>query len=265
MRLSKALLVMRKEWSELRANRLLLLSMSALPVIFTFIPVVIVGVALRTMTPGNAAQISDELGKMKEFAGLPPEQAVVMMIVRNWIGMFLMLPVFVPIVISAQAIVGEKEKRTIEPLLAAPISTSELLLGKTLASFLPGLVITWGAFVVFAGLIDVLAFPVFGRLVVPDLTWAMAMLLVAPLLALFGNGLSVVVSSRVNDARLAQQLAGTAVLPLVAAFVVQMARGVSFGPAFYGFSALALALVDLVLYLAAVRLFDRERILTSLR
>lgn len=266
MRMSRAFLVMRKEWRELRSNKLLLVSMASLPVILTLVPIAVVAIGLREADDVNAAHLVDQFGALAtQLDAANGKQLVVRVIVSNWMGMFLMLPVFVPIVVSAQAIVGEKERRTIEPLLAAPIHVSELLLGKTLAALLPGVFITWASFAVFATCVDVLAFPFFGRLVVPDLAWGVAMVLIAPLLALLGNGLSVIISSRVNDARLAQQLAGTAVLPLVGLFVLQMARGLVLGASFYLAAAGVLALVDLALYYAAIRLFDRERILTSLR
>src|SRR6185436_11327245 len=61
----------------------------------------------------------------------------------NWFGLFLVMPVFVPILISSQAVAGEKERRTIEPLLASPISAVELVVGKCLGSLVPAVMISW--------------------------------------------------------------------------------------------------------------------------
>lgn len=264
MRFSRAMLVARREWAELRQNRLLLASMAGLPILLTVMPVLITLVASKQ--PASTASTAELASALKDLpAGLTAPQMVILMVTRNFVGMFLMLPVFVPIVIAAQAVVGEKERRTIEPLLASPLSSAELLLGKTVAALVPGIAIAWGTFVVFAILIDVIAWPHFGRAILPDPSWLVAVFVVGPLLALFGNGLAVVISSRVNDARLAQQLAGTAVLPLVGIIVVQMVKGVAFGPGFYLVGAIVIALLDLVLYAMAIRLFDRERLLTSLR
>lgn len=263
MRLSRALLVARKEWRELRANRLLLLSMAALPLVFTVIPALIVAVGAPRATAVDTAELARAMPDLP--ADLTAPQLVVAMVLRNWLGMFLMLPVFVPIVISAQAVVGEKERRTLEPLLASPIRTSELLLGKTISAVAPGVGITWGAFALFAALVDWFAWPYYGRLVLPDPAWTVAVFLVAPALAFFGNTLSVLISSRVSDARLAQQLAGTAVLPIVGVIVVQLIRGTALGPAFLLPAAAVVAAVDLGLYALAIRFFDREKLLTSLR
>src|SRR5574338_688738 len=60
------------------------------------------------------------------------------------------MPLIIPINIAAYSIVGEKTTRSLEPLLATPITTAELLIGKTLAAAIPAIVATYGAFAVFA-------------------------------------------------------------------------------------------------------------------
>ena len=60
--------------------------------------------------------------------------------------MFLVMPVFVPILISSQSVAGEKERRTLEPLLASPVTAAELVAGKSLASLVPAVGISWVAF-----------------------------------------------------------------------------------------------------------------------
>ena len=52
--------------------------------------------------------------------------------------MFMLIPLFIPVNIAAYSIVGEKTTHSLEPLLATPISTGELLAGKNLASVIPG-------------------------------------------------------------------------------------------------------------------------------
>ena len=89
--------------------------------------------------------------------------------------------------------------------------------------------------------------------------------LLTPLLALFGNAMAVVVSSRVLDPRAAQNLAATTVLPLLGLLVVQLAGRIALGPRFYVVLALGVAAADVALVFIAVRLFDRERLLTQWR
>ncbi|MNY46429.1 hypothetical protein D3C86_1816070 [compost metagenome] len=87
------------------------------------------------------------------------------------------------------------------------------------------------------------------------------MALLAPALTFFTVMLLVVVSSRVNDVRTANQIGGTLVIPLVILFVSQVGGGLSFGHAVvlgaFGFVAAA----GLAMLAVAVRLFQRESIL----
>jgi ABC-type Na+ efflux pump permease subunit len=177
---------------------------------------------------------------------------------RNWLPLFLVLPIFLPILLAAQSIGGEGERHTLEPLLATPIRALDIVLGKSIAALLPALLLTWVSAAAFCAGMDLVA----GRLVLPDRAWLFGTLLLSPLLALFGNALAVVVSSRVVDPRAAQNLAAMTVVPLLGLLVVQLAGRIALGPGFYAGLALGAALADVVLIALAVRLFDRERLLT---
>jgi ABC-type Na+ efflux pump permease subunit len=186
---------------------------------------------------------------------------VAAVLARNWLPMFLVLPIFLPILLAAQSIGGERERRTLEPLLATRVSTLSIILGKSVAALVPALGITWVAAALFCAGIDA----VVGRFLLPDAAWLFGTLVLSPLLALFGNAMAVVVSARVLDPRAAQNLAATTVLPLLGLLVVQLAGRIALGPRFYFVLASGVALADVALVFAAVRLFDRERLLTQWR
>jgi ABC-type Na+ efflux pump permease subunit len=171
------------------------------------------------------------------------------------------LPIFLPILVAAQSIGGERERRTLEPLLATRVSTLGIILGKSIAAVVPALAMTWIAAVLFCAGIDVVT----GHLILPDANWVFGILVLSPLLALFGNATAVVVSSRVLDARAAQNLSATTVLPLVALLVFELAGRISLGPRFYLALAGGMAAADVALVALAIRLFDRERLLTRWR
>jgi hypothetical protein len=99
----------------------------------------------------------------------------------------------------------------------------------------------------------------------PDGSWLFGCLLLSPLLALFGNALAVMVSSRVLDPRAAQNLAAMTVLPLLGLVVGQIAGQLSLGTRFYLWFALLTAASDVLLVLLAVKWFDREALLTHWR
>jgi membrane protein DedA with SNARE-associated domain len=87
-------------------------------------------------------------------------------------------------------------------------------------------------------------------------------LLLSPLLALLSVFSDVLVSSRMNDPRAAQQVTGIFVVPIIALSLVVLAGKVLLSVWMVVLAAtVALALDGLVLYFA-VRLFQRETILT---
>ena len=57
--------------------------------------------------------------------------------------LFLLTPITGAMALAAHAVVGEKQARTLEPLLATPITTFELLVAKVLGALLPTLVISF--------------------------------------------------------------------------------------------------------------------------
>jgi ABC-2 type transport system permease protein len=87
-------------------------------------------------------------------------------------------------------------------------------------------------------------------------------LLLSPLLALLSVLSGVLVSSRINDPRAAQQVTGIFVVPIIALSLVVLAGKVFLSVWMVVLAAtVALALDGLVLYFA-VRLFQRKTILT---
>lgn len=260
MRMPRVRAIVRKELMELLANRALLASLCALPAIMTVVPW---GIAFSYAYDPNDAAIR-EIARYYHVlrTGLTPGAALVEATARQWLGLYLVTPMFLPVLISSQAVAGEKEKRTIEPLLASPASGAEILLGKSLAAVIPATLITWLFFAIFAAGMDAIAHPLLGRLIVPDASWVFAMLVLAPLLALLGNAIAVAISARLSDPRLTQQLAALCVMPGVGLGVTQLVRFSDVGLPFYAAIAVAVALLDLVVLAIAARLFDRERILT---
>jgi hypothetical protein len=102
-------------------------------------------------------------------------------------------------VIAADSFAGEKERKTIEALLATPISDSELFLGKILVSFIPSMTITVLSFIIYSIVVDSLSSTIFnGRLLLPNLVWILLIFGVAPTVALASIGLTVMISAKVK-------------------------------------------------------------------
>jgi ABC-2 type transport system permease protein len=95
-----------------------------------------------------------------------------------------------------------------------------------------------------------------------DPMWLLAVFLVGPLMAILAVLVSVMVSSRVNDPRVAEQLSMVVILPVLAMFFGQVSGLFLINRQMILILAVVLLLVDVGLVFLAVRLFQRETILT---
>jgi len=69
---------------------------------------------------------------------------------------FVLIAAFLPTAIAAYSIVGEKIEKSLEPLLATPTTDGELLLGKSIAGFIPSVAAIYIGSVIFMTLMDAL-------------------------------------------------------------------------------------------------------------
>lgn len=260
LRWTRVRAIVRKELLELASNRALLASLCALPAIMTVVPW---GIAFSYGLEPNDLAVK-ELARYYHVLkpGISPGASLIEATAQQWLGLFLVSPIFLPVLISSQAVAGEKEKRTIEPLLASPARAVEILLGKSLAAIVPATLITWVFFVIFAVGMNVIARPLVHHLLAVDPVWIFSMVVLAPLLALLGNAVAVAISARLNDPRLAQQVAALCVMPAVGLGVTQLVSFTALGVGFYALLAVAVLGLDAAVLLLAARLFNREWILT---
>ena len=87
-----------------------------------------------------------DLLKVSLAAGAHPELSadarVQYFLFQQFLMVFLLMPITGAMALAAHAIVGEKQARTLEPLLATPITTVELLVAKVLGALVPTLAIS---------------------------------------------------------------------------------------------------------------------------
>ncbi|HEY0753422.1 MAG TPA: ABC transporter permease subunit [Ktedonobacteraceae bacterium] len=255
------LIVLRKEWLEITQQRSLLLGVILPPLIFSLLPLVLL--ILTNKIPAAATRLNTisalPIPSLAHFSTNELGQGIIAL---QFSMLYLILPVIIPSVIAAYSIVGEKSNRTLEPLLATPIQTWELLVGKCVAAVLPAVIVTWLSGGIFIGTLSALAVSsrVFTAVVTPG--WLVALFLWTPVLSLLAVAFMTAISSRVNDPRTAEQFSAWLVVPFLLIFFGQL-----FGIIVLGiFFALLTLLILLVLTIAAfwlvTRLFQREVILT---
>lgn len=247
-----------KEIADARKNKMIILSMAILPI-------VLVGMVWGTayfMLKSDDPLDEDDLSLIpSQLRDVDPKHAFLMLLNDQYMFYFLLIPTMMPVYIAAYSIVGEKETKSLEPLLATPISVGELLVAKSAAAVVPSVLLTWLSFVVLiVGSYFIMPGPVLQGMVRP--VWLMGMALLSPLLALFSVLSGVIVSSRLNDPRAAQQVTGVFVVP-----IILLSLGVILGKVFLNVSLVVLTSLivlafDCALLYFAIKLFQRETILT---
>lgn len=259
----KVWVIVRKDWAEVFKNRLVLFSVGFLPLILSALPLVILSAMGSAEEVSAALSLSDLPARFRPLCeGLSGGECAQYFFISQFVLLFMLMPLVIPATVAAYSIVGEKTTRTLEPLLATPIRTVELLAGKGLAAILPAVFATWAAFAIFAvgAWLMGISPPVLGRLVDP--LWLVAVLVVGPLLSVAAVSLAVMISSRVSDPRVAEQLSGLVVLPLVLLFFGQITGFLIFNQTLVLVLAAGLVVLDAVLIGFATQVFQRETILT---
>lgn len=194
----------------------------------------------------------------------PSQTALVFPTMLNLILIiFIIVPATLPTLIATYSIVGEKNNRSLEPLLATPITDGELLAGKVFSSFLPTMGSTLLAFTIGVILLDSLFIPKIGLPLLPTLTWLLAILVLAPVACLMAILGCVIVSSKVSDVRAAQQIGGFIVMPVVVLMLGVLSGFILLSPlTILAFAGIYIA-IDLILFYFAKAIFNREEILTK--
>ncbi len=173
---------------------------------------------------------------------------------------FLTMPILTAAVIAADSFAGEKERKTAESLLATPVSASELLLGKILASFIPTVILTLVVFAIYGSITEYLSIITFHLHILPTLPWLM-MILTAPFLAIVTIGIIVLVSAHVRGIKEAQQVSTLLILPILIMPFASILGLADLTVGFFAYTILLLSLVSIVLFYIGVKTFRKESML----
>ena len=225
------------------------------------IAVVIPAVSGEPLADSGDFEIAEEMYRQQPATrSLEPEAAIQAWLFQQFLMFLIIIPVVGSTSVAAHSVVGEKQARTLEPLLATPLTTFELLAAKTLAALLPAMALSLVCFIIY-----VTGIAVFAR---AGVAWALlggrsliVVFLLGPLAVLAALQVAVCASSRVNDERSAQQWGSLVVLPIAVMFVAPLLGANITVPMMLG-AVLILVIVNAVLMRVGIRVFDRETILT---
>jgi ABC-2 type transport system permease protein len=264
--MTRILALLEKELADLRQNPAVFM-----PAVLTgffsillpfIIAIVVPRVAGERLSDSSDFEVAIEMYRTEpSVQGLDPEGAVQAWIFQQFLVLLVLTPVAGSMSVAAYSVIGEKQARTLEPLLATPLTTFELLAAKVLGSLVPAAALTVACFALYVAGVAVFAQPGAYRALFTPRSLGIVFVL-GPLAALAALQLAVCVSSRVNDARSAQQIGALVILPIAGLLVVQLTGNFILTVPIIAFIALALTGVNAVLTLVGVALFDRESILT---
>ena len=249
MRLWKSWIVTQKDLSIFKKNKYVLYSLVAMPVIMGVVLPIIFIFALDAEIASPQVTHAMALAAANQIVSIATMYLV-------------LIASILPSIIASYSFVGEKIEKSLEPLLATPTTDGELLLGKSLASFIPCIAVTFLGAAISAPIIDYWSYTRLGLILIPNLYWVLVIGLIAPLSCIMSVEANIIVSSRVNDIRAAQQLGGLVVLPLV--FLVIFASTSAQLSIWLAIGVIAaLAIADLSLFYLSKKTFQREEILTK--
>lgn len=264
--------IMRKDLRQVTQNKMVWLPMVILPLILLVI-MPLAMVLLPTLFPTADADMEEVITMLDRapafmrapLAEMTPLQAYVF-IAGNYMfaPMFLIVPLMVASVISADSFAGEKERKTLEALLYTPVSDVELFAGKVLAALVPALVIDLLSFVLYGVVVNASGYHVMGRLFFPAPTWWPLVLWLAPALITAGLGATVLVSSKSKSFMQAQQVSGVIVLPVVVLMLGQVTGLLFLSPGLVLLIGLVVWVLGLALVWVGAKTFQRGELIARI-
>ncbi len=248
------------------------------------LPIILVPLMLLVIAPvavifaaQNETAAQDTLQEMSRFIEQMPagmseavdaretdaEKMIILTIIYMMAPLYLVIPLLVATVMAADSFAGEKERKTIEALLYAPMTDRELLIAKVLSSWIPAVGVGLIGFIAYGVVVNVAGWPVMGEIYFPTAMWILLALWVTPAIAATAQGVMVLVSSRVNTFQEAYQLGGLIVLPVVVLVVGQAAGVIYFSLWLVVLLGAVIWLINAVLFTLAADRFRRERLLLA--
>jgi ABC-2 type transport system permease protein len=243
MKLWKSWVIAAKDFSIFRNKKNIIYSIVILPLLVS------IGLPLAISSAGTKS------------GGIP--SAALPILLNAFSFFFVILAAALTTVIASYSLVGEKVEKSLEPLLATPTTDEEILLGKSFAAFLPPIASIYVGLMIFMVLIDKLTYNTLGYLYFPNWNMVTILLLVAPLSSILSVELCIILSSRVNDVRAAQQLGQLVIIPFFGIYILSEIGFISLNTNNLLMISAVLLAIDVILFYISTITFRREEILTK--
>ncbi|MFX1607191.1 MAG: ABC transporter permease [Promethearchaeota archaeon] len=171
--------------------------------------------------------------------------------------------------IAANALVGEREQNTLEPLLCTPLTDRELLIGKVLSSFIPSIALLLGSILESEiGTFILLMLAGYPPMLVPDIAGLFLLLTAGPLMILAVNSMMILISGKVTRVYEAYQTSGATVmvfiLPMILPMVTLSGGGIDLAAVWFSniLTTLIAAALFIVTWALAFNRFNRDHMVS---
>ncbi len=176
----------------------------------------------------------------------------------------LLLPIIIPAVTASETVVGEKERKTIEAILASPITESEIVTAKILSSLLPSFIGTAAAAIGYMIITDLILYEKLQFILFPNFLSIAFVFIFGPLFSTISVELMIMVSTKVKSVRDSYQIGSLVVLPLILLIGGEMILFLfnSYATLFGGVGIMII--IILILFKIATSIFNRENIIAKM-
>lgn len=258
--MKNSLWIFKKEIKEIIKNRAIWLPILVISLMFSVLFPAALTYSLEGMvTDPEVAQFIGRIFSNTENI----ELSMLQFMIKQFMVFLLLIPAMLPSLIAPASVVLEKESNTLEPLIATPIKTNHLLLGKTLTSMVPAFFVTLIDFVLIIIVVNTIAYLKFGLIPLPTWEWFVVAFVLSPIISFIITMASIIVSSKSTDIRSAQGIGAVVIFPIYAIIGLQIGGLFLLNVTYLLIACLVLAAVCPLVLKLAIKIFDRENILTK--
>ena len=259
---AQQLALIKKDFRSITSNKQVFMVMLMVPLALTIVlPSIIVFVTV--LVPESTSDFQRLLAMLPDTAGAYDQKQMILGLVLNKImpAFFLMIPVMASSVMAASSFVGEKEKHTLETLLYSPLSLKQLFQSKILACFSVGMMVSYISFAAMMLVLEIEMLFLTGNMLMPDISWLIILLLIAPSVSLVAIAVTVRGSAKAQTIEEAQQRAVFLIFPILALVIGQFTGVILVNPGLLLGLGILLAVIDVLLMRGAARKFTYEKLL----
>lgn len=259
---AQQLALIKKDFRSMTSNRQVFMVMLMVPLALAIV-LPSIFVLVTVLVPESASDFEALLAMLPVPAGESSQEQMILGLVLNQImpAFFLIIPVMASSVMAASSFVGEKEKHTLETLLYSPLSLKQLFQAKILAGFAVGMMVSYISFAAMMLVLEIEMVLLMGRGLMPDISWLVILLLIAPAVSLIAIAVTVRGSAKAQTMEEAQQRAVFLIFPILALIIGQFTGVILVKPGLLLGLGIALAALDGLLMKSAAGNFTYEKLL----